>query len=664
MSSLSELEQHGSETPSEGVSGSAPAIEGAAPPSESDETGQRAVLGGGDTATDLTPPEPALAAEASLVAPGSDTTTEHEPANAQSEPFENFTVDRVIAPPSLVLLPSFAPVVTREAEPEPALPDYVLLHSEPTHPQPAPFTVGENSFDSGSMLAAPLTLEALNVAELQERHAPSEELAPALDLAFDSQDTAALLDAFQESEFPDETAVERLRIQRSATRASSVPMLAPLRPYLEGDGALDSAQADNPLSEQIDVFEAAASSFSWDVPTGPIPDVADLLNTPAPPSAVNVTDRKVDLFARYERLLAADDTEDTSSRILADLERAMLRAARLAPTASAPSSELPAEFHADGLGIEPTPTLESIETAERQAVEASDATGAEPAFDAEQSSTASGVELAAATQLQEPLEGEVTRPAVHDSTQDVDWADQPLNVALTAGVPAVGGDPSTPLAASERKTGKARSSKRRRRTGPGWSSFVAGLGVALLAGFATGFVSGRNRPTQVTAEVNAAQPAPALPPSVGPLASDATAEELKAAPAPAPETNLDSADSPRTEDGSKPSASARAAVAPALNAPSSPAREAKSPLDQKTIQAALSKAAARASTCVPAGEPGGTATATVTFVPSGRATNIGLSNTSFGGSYSSQCIRRILKDVRVPAFAGAPVTVRKTIRIE
>ena len=153
MSSLSELEQHGSEAPSEGVGGSAPATEEAVSPTESDETGQRAVLSGGDTATDLTqpktPPEPELPIE-SPVAAAADTTTELRPPYAEPEAFENFTVDRVIAPPSLVLLPSFAPVVTREAEPEPALPDYVLLHSEPTHPQPAPFTLGENSFDSGS----------------------------------------------------------------------------------------------------------------------------------------------------------------------------------------------------------------------------------------------------------------------------------------------------------------------------------------------------------------------------------------------------------------------------------------------------------------------------------------------------------------------------------
>ena len=86
--------------------------------------------------------------------------------------------------------------------------------------------------------------------------------------------------------------------------------------------------------------------------------------------------------------------------------------------------------------------------------------------------------------------------------------------------------------------------------------------------------------------------------------------------------------------------------------------------DSKSALAALSKAASRAGVCIPPGEPGGSVVATVTFGPNGRASNTALSGAHFSGSYSSQCIRNILSEVKVRPFVGEAVTVRKTLAIQ
>jgi hypothetical protein len=86
--------------------------------------------------------------------------------------------------------------------------------------------------------------------------------------------------------------------------------------------------------------------------------------------------------------------------------------------------------------------------------------------------------------------------------------------------------------------------------------------------------------------------------------------------------------------------------------------------DSKSALAALSKAASRAGVCIPPGEPGGSVVATVTVRPHGRASNTALSGAHFSGSYSSQCIRNILSEVKVRPFVGEAVTVRKTLAIQ
>jgi hypothetical protein len=85
--------------------------------------------------------------------------------------------------------------------------------------------------------------------------------------------------------------------------------------------------------------------------------------------------------------------------------------------------------------------------------------------------------------------------------------------------------------------------------------------------------------------------------------------------------------------------------------------------DSKSALIALGKAASKAGVCVPAGEPGGSLVATVTFAPTGRASSAAVSGAHFSGTYSSDCIRNILAEVKVRPFVGEAVTVRKTLTI-
>jgi hypothetical protein len=231
-------------------------------------------------------------------------------------------------------------------------------------------------------------------------------------------------------------------------------------------------------------------------------------------------------------------------------------------------------------------------------------------------------------------------------------------------------------AASPRKKAEKRAAAagaRRASDAPGWSAFLGGLACALVVGFGLGFVTGRGKGSAEserssaasvsTPRINAAAAAPVAraEPAAIPLLPGPEPSEV-AAPAAAPATTPAAAAAPSSV-ASVASPAALATGVPSV-APSAPVKLPVMEFDSKSALAALSKAASRAGVCIPPGEPGGSVVATVTFGPNGRASDTALSGARFSGSYSSQCIRNILSEVKVRPFVGEAVTVRKTLAIQ
>lgn len=86
--------------------------------------------------------------------------------------------------------------------------------------------------------------------------------------------------------------------------------------------------------------------------------------------------------------------------------------------------------------------------------------------------------------------------------------------------------------------------------------------------------------------------------------------------------------------------------------------------DADAAASALEGAATRASSCRKASDPSGVAVVTVSFAPSGRVTTATISGPPFVGTETGSCIAATLRSARIPAFAGALKTVRKTVTIQ
>jgi predicted Zn finger-like uncharacterized protein len=129
-----------------------------------------------------------------------------------------------------------------------------------------------------------------------------------------------------------------------------------------------------------------------------------------------------------------------------------------------------------------------------------------------------------------------------------------------------------------------------------------------------------NIPAAPPAPATAATAAPTAPPA--PLPAPAATETAAAAPAPAPAGfNTDAA------------------------------------------KAALASAAANAtSNCKVPGTPAGTSKVTVTFVPSGKATQALVAG-DFAGTPAGSCIARVFRGALIPAFSGDSVTVTKSVTL-
>ncbi len=115
-----------------------------------------------------------------------------------------------------------------------------------------------------------------------------------------------------------------------------------------------------------------------------------------------------------------------------------------------------------------------------------------------------------------------------------------------------------------------------------------------------------------------------------------------------------------SEPGSKPTDTA---TKPAEK-PAEPAAAADAPpFDKGAAVASLTAAAGNAQSCKTAEGPTGSGKVSVTFMPSGRATNTQVSG-DLAGTGVGGCVARIFRSAKIPAFAGEAVTVSKSFTVQ
>lgn len=87
------------------------------------------------------------------------------------------------------------------------------------------------------------------------------------------------------------------------------------------------------------------------------------------------------------------------------------------------------------------------------------------------------------------------------------------------------------------------------------------------------------------------------------------------------------------------------------------------PFDKAAAKAALNGAAAQAASCGAGGAPG-KGKIQVTFAPSGKVSDAQLVEGPFAGTTAGKCALGQFRAAKVPAFAGAPVTVAKSFKVD
>lgn len=117
-----------------------------------------------------------------------------------------------------------------------------------------------------------------------------------------------------------------------------------------------------------------------------------------------------------------------------------------------------------------------------------------------------------------------------------------------------------------------------------------------------------------------------------------------------------------TEATTKP---AEAATKPAEKPAEKPAAEASDapPFDTAAAKAALGAAAGNAGSCKTPDGPTGNGKVSVTFMPSGRATNTQVSG-DLAGTAVGGCVAKLFRSAKVPPFSGDPVTVSKSFAVQ
>jgi hypothetical protein len=83
----------------------------------------------------------------------------------------------------------------------------------------------------------------------------------------------------------------------------------------------------------------------------------------------------------------------------------------------------------------------------------------------------------------------------------------------------------------------------------------------------------------------------------------------------------------------------------------------------KAAKSGIDRIASRLKACRHAGEPSGPASVVLTFSPAGRVSNATVATAGYSGTRTETCIVERLREVRVPEFAGAPVTVKRSVAV-
>jgi hypothetical protein len=84
-------------------------------------------------------------------------------------------------------------------------------------------------------------------------------------------------------------------------------------------------------------------------------------------------------------------------------------------------------------------------------------------------------------------------------------------------------------------------------------------------------------------------------------------------------------------------------------------------IDQGALRAAFAEGEAKARACLGSTSPTGTARVSVTFAPTGEAVGAVVSGAPFANTLEGQCMVGKFRTLRVPAFTGADIIVRKSI---
>jgi hypothetical protein len=178
-------------------------------------------------------------------------------------------------------------------------------------------------------------------------------------------------------------------------------------------------------------------------------------------------------------------------------------------------------------------------------------------------------------------------------------------------------------------------------------------GSAIVIAFLVGTVTGRVTGPERSAEY--------VPPETGAPAAAPEPVSVNAAPM------LPSSASPATPNAPQNETSpSKAALRGASNAPANDAPTAKRGLpafNTKAAKSAIDGVSSRLNACKHAGDPVGPASVVVTFGPTGRVSNAAVTTAGYAGTRTGNCVVERLRELRIPEFTGAPVTVKRSVSI-
>jgi hypothetical protein len=211
---------------------------------------------------------------------------------------------------------------------------------------------------------------------------------------------------------------------------------------------------------------------------------------------------------------------------------------------------------------------------------------------------------------------------------------------------------------------------------PRWALAAAPLALVLAFGASRLF----SRPAAAPPRPDVAEASASAPPAEPPAAPASASAEAPSPPpepeAPAAAATADAAPAPSASEATVAAPPPRREPMPSRDAtpkgddeggskasalPRPPAPAVASTFDRDAAAGAVGSALANAQSCVPAGM-GGVARVSITFAPSGRATQATVEGPPFAGTPAGGCIALRARSATVPPFSGGPVTVHKSVR--